>query len=158
MTGGKNYDSKPVESVGVREPPSDAKINSETAELEFDRFAAAWDLDTEVELMNMEDRESFEAQKRKIVRKIMSGSAVVDLEGNITYTLSGETFGLFEIHFKLPSGHAYLNMDSFKDRQSIHKLNAFMGSIINQNPKIFASMSAVDVKFCQAVSLLFLGS
>ncbi|MCP4677091.1 MAG: hypothetical protein GY854_16565, partial [Deltaproteobacteria bacterium] len=47
----------------------------EVADDEFDRFAAAWDLDTDVDTMSEEDVDGFSQNSRKIVRQIMNGRA-----------------------------------------------------------------------------------
>lgn len=128
------------------------------AEIEFKRFADEWDIDDNVETMSGGDRESFEQIQRRIVSQIQKRNAVVDEEGNITYTLKHPKGSTIEIVFKVPGGDAYMAMDKFKDRQSMHKLNAFMGVMTKLPPSIFSSMDGRDFKFCQGVTALFLAS
>ena len=134
------------------------KIVLEQAEAEFKRFADEWDIDDNVESMSGEDRESFEQVQKRIIKQIVKGNAVVDEGGNITYTLKHPLGSISEVQFRVPGGDAYMAMDKFKDRQSIHKLYAFMGSMTKQPPALFSNMDGRDIKFCQGVALLFLGS
>jgi len=138
------------------------KIAVEVAESEFQRFADEWCLDDDTASMEEEDRQSFDGLRRRLVRSIVDGSLVVNgaEDGTtLTYQLERSEFeSLAEITFKVPKGDAVLSWDKFKDRQSIHKLNAFMGAMVNQNPMIFSRMDARDLKVCQAVAQLFLGS
>ena len=134
------------------------KVVLEQAEAEFAKFADEWDIDDNVEAMSGEDRDSFNQVRARIIRQIMNGSAVIDGDGNVTYTLKHPKGSVAEIAFRVPGGEAYMAMDKFKDRQSIHKLYAFMGSMTKQPPALFSNMDGRDIKFCQGVALLFLGS
>ena len=135
------------------------KITLEVAEAEFDQFAMTWDILTNKTRMSAEDRDSFEAQKGRIVDEIMAGGAVVDEGGStITYTLKHPSGDLKDLCFSVPKGNAYMAMDKHKERQGIHKMYEFMGAMTKQPPRLFANMDARDVKFAQGVALLFLGS
>ena len=133
------------------------KISREMAEDEFERFADAWDIDTDTDDMDIEDRKSFDEQRRKIVKAIMKGHATVSDNGDVTYTPYGENGG-DPLTFRIPSGAAYMSMDKYKDRQNMHKMFGFMGSMTKQHSKVFSDMSAIDTKFCMGITLLFLGS
>ena len=134
------------------------KVAREAAEQEFARFADAWDIDVNTDLMPGEDKESFMQQKGRIVHQIISGSATIDEDGDIHYTLKYPKGETTELHFRVPTGAAYMSMDNFKDRQNINKIYAFIGSMTKQAPKLFANMDARDVKVCQGVAILFLAS
>lgn len=133
-------------------------IAKEVAEKEFADFVDAWDIDANTDAMSGEDREAFAQQKAKIVTQIMKGSASIDEDGNISYRLKKPQDGVTEIVFRIPSGQAYMAMDQYKDRQNVHKMYAFMGSMTKQETKLFSRMDARDTKFCMGVTLLFLGS
>ncbi|MCK5606552.1 hypothetical protein KAR91_31910 [Candidatus Pacearchaeota archaeon] len=140
------------------EDTSTEKISRDMAEEEFARFTRAWDIDVNTDNMSGEDKESFDQQKGRIVNQIVAGHATVDEGGDIHYTLKYPKGDTAKLHFRVPSGNAYTSMDSFKDRQNIGKINAFMGSMTKQAPKFFSNMDARDVKFCQGVAVLFLAS
>jgi len=137
---------------------SGEKVAREVAEKEFERFAKAWDIDVNVEGMANADRDSFNAQKDRIVSKIMSGAATVGDKGEISYDLQHPGEGVQTLVFQVPNGAAYMAMDRHKDRESMHKLYEFLGAMTKQPPKFFANMDARDVKFCQGVAVLFLAS
>lgn len=139
---------------------SEEKVALEAAELDFERFAKEFDLDTNIKNMSEEDAESFEGQKGKIVRAIMSGHAVVDDQGNIIYTLKRpkEDGALKELTFKVPDGDVFSVMDKHKEGKNVHKMNSALAVITKQTPQTFVNMNAIDVKFTQAVASLFLAS
>ncbi|MEE9393704.1 MAG: hypothetical protein V3W41_14470 [Planctomycetota bacterium] len=138
---------------------SSVKVVLGVAEAEFERFAASWDLDTDTASMEEEDRKSFEDLQRKLVRKIVSGSLAIGDDGCATYTLMHpKSDVLTEVTFSVPTGAAVVGWDKYKDRQNVHKLNAFMGACTKQAPATFAAMDFRDLKVCQAVALLFLAS
>ena len=60
------------------------KVALEVAQEEYERFAEAWDLDTDVDAMNEEDRKSYEALERLLLRNIQAGSLTVDEGGCLT--------------------------------------------------------------------------
>jgi hypothetical protein len=47
-------------------------------------------------------------------------------------------------------------MDSFKERENVHKLNGFMSAMTGKEIKYFAKIDIADWKFFQAISSLFL--
>ena len=105
-------------------------ISSEVAEIEFDRWAAAWCLDTETETMTEEDRDSFNSLRRRLVRQIQGGSLTVDETGEIlVYTLQFEIAGIQEFTLSIPKGNAIVRWDHFKDRESIQKLHSYMAAM-----------------------------
>ncbi len=134
------------------------KIALEVVEKEFERFAAEWDIDSNSAGMSDEDRESFEPHKKRIVRGIQEGYIVIGDDGDPTYTLRKPKGETTTITFYVPSGAAYMEMDKYKDRQLVHKMNAFMGSMTKQAPAFFSNMDGRDLKVCQAVVALFMGS
>ena len=134
-------------------------LSPEVAEKEFDRFVELWDIDGEVESMDEESRDGFEEHKRRLVRGLRGGSITVDEEGLVTIQLRWPTLeNLAEVVCKPPGGDAMLGWDKYKDRQQVHKLNSFLGSMCGQSPAIFARMDGRDLKAVQTVALLFLGS
>ena len=137
---------------------SEDKIALEVAEAEFDRFAEAWDIDADTAAMDDKDREAFEQHKRKMVRKIISGLLVINDDGNPVYTLIVPLGETANVTFNIPNGAAYVAMDKYKDRETVRKMNAFMGSATKLPPASFSNMNGRDVKVCQAIFALFMGS
>lgn len=140
---------------------SEEKVNRETAESDFDRFAEAWCLDTDTAAMKDEDSDSFEGLKRKLVSAIMGGHLDVDGSGGtvLTYRLRfPQTGGLTELTMHVPSGAALVAFDKLKERQAIGKLNAYMAAMCSTNPAMFVQMDGRDLKIFQAVATIFLAS
>ncbi len=130
------------------------------AEDEFERWAKAWEIDTEVESMTDEDRSYFGGLKRKLVVAIRRGRLTVDTSGeNLTYALKFPKIeGISSLALGVPCGSAYIGWDRFKDRESMHKLNSFMGEMCGTNPAVFSKMDGRDLKIIQTVAQLFLTS
>jgi len=138
---------------------SEEKVNRETAEGDFDRFAEAWCLDTDTASMKEEDADSFEGLKRKLINAIIGGHLDVEGDSGLTYRLQfPKTDGLTELAMRVPPGAALVAFDKLKERQAIGKLNAYMGSMCKQNPAIFSQMDGRDLKIVQAVATIFLAS
>jgi len=135
----------------------EVRIKKEVAVLDFDRFAEVWDVDTDTESMDLEDRAGYEKQKGLLVKQIMATNMTVDAEGMPTYKLRYPKGSLTEVRFRIPSGQAYMTMDNYKERQGMHKFMSFMGSMTGQNAKTFSNLDARDVKVCMGVVTLFLG-
>ena len=134
------------------------KVDKKTAEQDFNCFAEAWEIDTDVEEMTQEDRDSFNDQKRKIVKAIRIGRASVDGKGDIAYVLKEPVHSVDSLTLTMPRGEGYMEMDRYKEQQSVRKFMAVMGHMSGKPVKVFSDMSGIDVKFCMAVSTLFLAS
>ena len=135
-------------------------VDEETAGLEFDRFAEAWCLDSDTVAMDEEDRDTFNTLRRKLVRAIGFGFLTVDESGEkLTYALRyPRTGGLTELELRPPLGSALTDLDKYKERQAMHKLNSYLASVCRTNPAVFSQMDQRDLKIPQAVITLFLGS
>lgn len=133
----------------------DNKIAVEVADQDFYRFIEAMDIDADLDKMTLEDRESFEQQKSKVVRAICNGSLVVNDKGEPVFTpLRSENQE--PITFYEPSGASYMAMDRRKKNQDVGKLFTTMGDITKTSSARFANMKNADVKVCMAITTLFL--
>jgi len=133
-------------------------VEKETARAEFERFAAAWDIDTDLADMEEDDRSGFNKWKRTIVRVMMSGHLVVGDTGDPSYTLRWPTVKTGQLDFRVPGGKALLDFDRFKDTHNIHKIMSYMGNFTGQPDAIFGQMDGRDLKVCQALAVIFLAS
>lgn len=133
------------------------KVALEVAEVEFLRFADIWDIDADTEDMSEEDQGSFNQLKKRVIKRIMSGHASINDEGDLRYGLMYPKGELTSICFKIPTGHAYSAMSKYKEKQGIERLNAFMGDMTGLPPRFFVNIDSRDLHFCQAVAALFLG-
>jgi hypothetical protein len=133
-------------------------IATEVAQAEFQRFAKAWDIETDTKDMDVESREDFEKLSRTIVRAIEHGRASVNDDNGVDYQLSTPVGEIDSLTFRVPRGVDYMAMDTYKERETSRKMFAFMASTTKQSVKFFGSLSGADIKFAQAVTTLFMAS
>jgi hypothetical protein len=134
------------------------KIDLDTAEAEFMYYCESNDFETDEAAMNDDEQESFADIKRRFIKCCREGRVEVD-GMNLKYTvskLSPEGFSGDVVIIKRPGGNAFVGMDNFKDRESVHKLHGFMSAITGKEVKYFSKIDIADWKFFQAVSSLFL--
>ena len=134
-------------------------VDIQTAKLDFDRLALAWDLDTDIESMDEDDCAGFKEANRRLVRAIQSGDVTVSEDGKtVEMVLSEETHGKTAIEFKMPRGSAYISTDKHKDRKAMHKVQTFMSEMTGEPEKFFSALPGNDYKRAQSLVMLFLGS
>lgn len=130
----------------------------EVAEQEFDRWADAWRIDTEVLTMDEDDAEDFKNLKRKVLLSIRRGDTTITAEGNLHYKLFQPVGRLSEVEVKRPKGAAYFDMDKSKDGKNMNKMGHFLAAAIGEPIGVFAKMDGVDMKYFQVIYNLFLDS
>jgi hypothetical protein len=133
-----------------------AKITTEVAESEFDRFLEAMDIDVDPKGMDDEDKKSYQTARRRLVEAIEEGWLAVDEKGQpIVTPRVGDDAG--PITFREPTGASYLAMDQKKKDHDQAKLVAVMADMTGQPPVRFSKMANRDLKLCQSIVALFLG-
>jgi hypothetical protein len=108
--------------------------------------------------MNDEERESFADIKKRFINACKAGRVEVDGTA-LKYTvsnLSPEGMAKEVVRITRPLGGAFVGMDAFKDRESVHKLHGFMSALTGKDVKYCSKIDITDWKFFQAVSTLFL--
>ena len=133
-------------------------IDSETAEIEFYRFADEMDLDVDKERMDDDDKVAFEDAKNKIIDAIMRGRLKINEIGEPVYTYEGmrDDLGCDELRFKEPMGADYMSMDGKSKNRDMAKMFMLMGSMTGVHPKSFSKLSARHLKVCQAIVAFFI--
>lgn len=129
------------------------KIDKEVAQKEFERWANAWRIEIEESELSEEDQESFNEQRRKVVKAIEKGYLTVSEDGAelVLDTDKGP------VTFSEPKGAAYLSMDQHKNKNMASSFG-FMGSMTGTPAKFWSSVRGADVKIAQAITALFLAS
>lgn len=132
------------------------KIDTLTAEKEFERFAESMDLDIDTNSMDDDDKQSFNQQKKRIVNAIMKGSLVVSDAGEPVFTPQAAGKDVNAITFYEPTGASLMAMDRKGRTEDIKKLYSVMADVTGTSAGIFSKMKMRDLKVCQAIITLFL--
>ena len=134
------------------------KIDKETAGNEFIRYCDSNRIEHNEDEMNEEELESFNDIKNRFIKACTEGRVEVDGR-NIKYTLSEfspEGFRAEVVTIKRPGGNAFSAGDSFKEKESIKKLQGFMSAQTGKDVSYFTKVDIVDWKFFNAIASLFL--
>ena len=127
----------------------------EFCEAEFERFAAAMDLDFSTDKMDSESKVDFARLKETFIGAMRKGNLVVNDKGEPVFTPQVEPRD--PITFHEPRGSTYMAADSKKKDHDITKTFASMAEMTKQDVKRYANMPARDLKVCTAILQLFLG-
>lgn len=132
-------------------------IAPEMAEVEFERFVEAMDLDVDTSDMDAEDLTGFEKQKRRIINAIKNGSLVVNDNGEAVYTPRNRKSKYNEaITFHERTGASLMAMDGIKKNHDAHKMYKIMADMCKVHPSVFAGLVGIDVKVCEALFSLLM--
>ena len=132
------------------------KVDLEMAEDEFNAWAEDWEIDTETEDMDDEDKTDFTTQKLKLIRAMRYGRLEYNREDE-TLKYTGK-IKEGEVKIKRPSGAAMMAMDKYKDREGVHKTYAILAAMTGKSANYFSSLDGIDLKPYLAVVTLFLAS
>ena len=135
----------------------EVKIDRETAVAEFERFCKANEIDYDESAMTTEDAEAFKPLKERFINACMDGRVEVDGR-NIKYTVSeysADSSGDVVV-IKRPTGHAFMAMDNYSDKQSVHKLQGFVSAMTGKEVKYFSKIDISDWLFFRDIATLFL--
>ena len=125
----------------------EVKIDRETAVAEFERFCEVNEIDYDESAMTTEDIEAFKPNGR------------VEVDGrNIQYTVSAlsDNAAGDVVTIKRPTGHAFVAMDNYNDKQSVHKLQGFVSAMTGKEVKYFSKIDISDWLFFRDIATLFL--
>ena len=141
-------------------PAKKVAVGAEQADHEFTMLAEDWDIFVDSNDMTEEDVESFEKMKAPIIRAIMRGRALVNLEdASITYKLKRDAGKTKTVVFTEPTGAAWVKMDENKGKKANNavRINKFLSEATGVPSADFPKMVNSDYVFCQSVAVLFLG-
>ena len=133
-------------------------FDRETAEAEFERYCEANDIDCDIDGMSDEDRKGFEPIKKRFVKACMQGRVKVN-GTELIYTVSDFSPSPFrgeEVAIKRSGGKSFMEMDNYKETQSIRKMNGFMSAMTGKEPIFFAKIDGKDWLFFKDIATLFL--
>lgn len=133
------------------------KVNAEMAEVEFDRFVDAMDLDLDTADMDAEDLTAFNKQKGRILRAIQNGSLIINDNGEAVYTPCRPGSKHKEaITFHERTGASLMAMDGKKKNHDVAKTYAVMADMCKVHQSVFAGLVGTDVKVCEALFALLM--
>lgn len=132
------------------------KLDLETAEAEFNRFADIMDLDVDPDTMTDEDKDSLSEHRRRLVKTLQNGALVINDLGEPVFT-PRRSDNKEPVNFYEPTGESLMSMDRKKKNADISKTFAILGSMTKTNPKRFSSMKYGDLKVCSSILGLFMG-
>jgi hypothetical protein len=136
---------------------TDDKIAGDVAEVEFERFADAMDLDLSTDGMDAEDLTAFTKTRNRVVRAIRLGHLVINDQGEAVYTPWRPGSKHKEpITFHERTGASLMAMDSRKRGQDAAKTYAVMADMCRVPQSVFAHLAGTDIKVCEAVFSLLM--
>lgn len=132
-------------------------IAQEVAEQEFDRFAEAMDIETDVTQMTEETEEMFTASRNKFIKAIVKGKLVVNENGEPVYT-PVRSSNTSPITFKEPDGAALITNSRGRKKadDGVGQMYQIMGSMTGTGAGRFANMKLVESQDCMAIASLFI--
>jgi len=133
------------------------KIATEMAEVEFNRFTDAMDLDLDTADMDAEDLTAFTKQKNRILRAIENGSLIINDNGEAVYTPCRPGSKHSDpITFHERTGASLMAMDGKKKNHDVAKTYAVMADMCKVHQSVFAGLVGTDVKICEALFALLM--
>lgn len=133
------------------------KVDIETANTEFDRFADEMDLDLDVSAMDQEDLTSFNKMRNRLIRSMQRGDLVINESGEAVFTPSRPGSKYKEaITFHERTGASLMAMDGKKRGHDVAKTYAIMGDMCGIHPKSFAMLAGSDIKICESIFALLM--
>lgn len=156
MTGGPSTSNVTAQVRDATEGLKTAKVGPAPAELEFNRFVEAMNLDVEEEYLNDEDKAGLQLNRRRMLRAIEAGSLVIDAEGVPIYTPQ-RSDNTDPITFHEPTGASLMAMDRKKAGADVGKMFSIMADFTRTEQGRFAQLRTSDLNVCMAVATLYLG-
>lgn len=137
-----------------------AVVAREVAEESFDKFCDEWEIDTDQDGMNEDDKLGFRAEKAKIVNAIMKGRLVYNSNNTFTYTVSDKTekYQGKAITLKRPSGRTLRQADRAKEGKNVEKSYNVLASMMGDDITLIDGLDMIDLKPLLSISSLFLAS
>jgi len=134
------------------------KISDEQAEMEFDNFVEAMDLDVNMDTMDENDKGDFIRLKQTVINAVVKGSLVFNDDHEPVFTPTHSSASeVGPITFYEPTGANFMEMDRKKAGHDIGKTHALMAGITKKPAKLFAGLKNRDYKVCNAIVMIFLG-
>lgn len=135
----------------------DYKVDIDSANAEFERFAEEFEIETDVACMTEEERDTFASLKNTVIRAVRMGRLVFNDEGEPEYTLSKPVGDTTVIKFREARGSDKMQIDKAKKNENMKRFYLLMASVTNTPVNTFGQMRQRDAKVCEALTNLFTG-
>lgn len=134
-----------------------SKISKEIAEKDFERWL-------DIKRFSQAKRESKKEFEEEIIISIMSGDAVIDEKGKITYKLlfpiktkeEKTTISQFEFKPRLIQREVKSALEGVKAADGDGRIVAYISALTGQAKALIGGLETIDFAFCQAMALYFL--
>ena len=120
-------------------PKTEYKVDAETADLWFQKWADEYNIDTDVDHMDAEGIAGLEKQKSRVILAIRLGNLVFNDKSEPVFTPRFEC-AVATITFGEPSGGNLMEMDGKKENYNVTKMFAVMAGMTRTNTEIFSKM------------------
>ncbi len=133
-------------------------ISKEQAELEFDNWREACDIDFDLSELSDEQQALIAGTKRRFIKAMCAGRLEVN-DDELLYTISEkspEGFAGKQIKIKNPGARLRLAMDGFKENQQAEKEIAGMSAITGQDVGFFRRVYTTDFNLIEGIMALFM--
>ena len=135
----------------------DYKVDAETANVEFERFADCMDIDVDTSDMDDEDLNAFNKVKKRLLKAIQKGSLIFNDDGEAVYTPAHSKSKYKEaITFHERTGASLMAMDGKKKGHDVKKMYAVLADMCGLHQGAFAGLVGEDVKICEALFALLM--
>lgn len=131
------------------------KVESEVAEIEFDRFIGAMDLRLDRDGLDANDKKDNAASREVMIHALKRGSLVINETGEPVFTPT-RTEDAKPITFSEPTGNTLAAMDKQKTTADVSKTYAAMAQMSHTNRVTFNNMAMPDLQVCMAIFTVFL--
>ena len=133
------------------------EVTLEVAEVEFERFADAMDIDTEIADMSSDDQAGFMKHKRVVMRAIQYGNLRINENGEAEYTPFRPNSQYKDtLVFHERSGASLMAMDGKKQGQDVAKMYAILADMCKVHPSAFSKLVGTDIKVCESLFALLM--
>lgn len=133
------------------------RVALEVAELEFERFVEAMDLDVDPSKLDAEDLTAFKKHKDRLLAAMQSGALMINQNGEAVFTPQRPASKHKEpITFHERTGASLMAMDGKKKGHDVAKTYAVMGDMCRVHPNVFAGLAGADIKVCEALFALLM--
>jgi hypothetical protein len=131
------------------------KVAKEQALEEFELFADAMDIDTDIDEMNEDEQVEFKKHKGVFIRAMMRGALTLTEKGEAIFTPQ-RTPDAKPLTFYERTGKMLMEMDGMKKDQDVGKMFRVMGAMTKTSPATIANLTGSDLNTALSIFTLLM--